>query len=391
MTGTVLVTDGDERSALAVVRSLGQAGYRVVVAARHAESLAGASRYAAARAAVPDPLHEPARFADAIVALARTDEVARVLPIGEAALLALLERRDDLPDGAIPWPALDSVRAICDKAQVLDAAIPCGIRVPAQRILHDRHGDVAGLQFPVVVKPSRSVAGEAGARAKLRVAHAASAGQLSSILESLPDVAFPVLVQERIVGPGIGIFLLVWDGVVRAVFSHRRIREKPPAGGVSVYRESIAADPALVEKSVALLARFGWQGVAMVEYKVDAATGTPVLMEVNGRFWGSLQLAIDAGVNFPVLLLQCAEGRPPLAPPAYRDDVRLRWWWGEVDHLLARLRHSDAALGLPPGSPGRLAAIADFLRRDPRDRAEVNRPDDPLPARHERAAWWRRA
>ncbi len=391
MTGTVLVTDGDERSALAVVRSLGQAGYRIVVAAREAASLAGSSRFAAARAAVPDPLHEPGRFADAVVALARAEGASRVLPIGEAALLALLERRDDLPAGAIPWPSLATVRAICDKAQVLDAAVPCGIRVPAQRILHDAQGNVRELRFPVVVKPSRSVAGDAGHRAKLRVAHAASAGELASILASLPGVAFPVLVQERIVGPGIGVFLLMWDGVVRAVFSHRRIREKPPAGGVSVYRESIAADPVLVRKSVALLERFGWQGVAMVEYKVDAASGTPVLMEVNGRFWGSLQLAIDAGVDFPVLLLQCAEGRPPQVPPAYREDVRLRWWWGEVDHLIARLRHSDAALGLPPGSPGRLEAIRDFLRRDPRDRDEVDRPADPRPARYERAAWWRRA
>lgn len=391
MTGTVLVTDGDERSALAVVRSLGRVGYRVVVAARTTRSLAGSSRFAAVRAAVPDPLEEPAPFADAIVALARAEGASRILPIGEAALLSLLERRDDFPAGAIPWPSLATVRAICDKAQVLDAAVPCGIRVPAQRILHDAQGDTSGLRFPVVVKPSRSVAGEAGGRAKLRVAHAASAAQLQSVLESLPSIAFPVLVQERIVGPGIGVFLLIWDGVVRAVFSHRRIREKPPAGGVSVYRESIAADPALVEKSVALLERFGWQGVAMVEYKVDAATGTPVLMEVNGRFWGSLQLAIDAGVDFPLLLLQCAEGRPPLSPPAWRDDVRLRWWWGEVDHLIARLRHSAAALGLPPGSPGRLEAIGDFLRRDPRDRDEVNRPDDPMPARRERASWWRGA
>lgn len=389
MTGTVLVTDGDERSALAVVRSLGRAGYRVVVAARTARSLAGSSRYCARAVAAPDPLSQPGPFADGIIAFASEETAQWVIPIGEPALLALLERRSELPAGAIPWPSLASVRGICDKAAVLDAAGPCGIRVPGQRVAASAAASLEGLQYPVVAKPARSVSGSGTDRAKFRVAHAANADALARVLHEYPAAAFPVLLQERIVGPGIGVFLLIWDGVVRAMFSHRRIREKPPAGGVSVYREAIPADPALVERSVALLQRFGWQGVAMVEYKVDAASGTPVLMEVNGRFWGSLQLAIDAGVDFPLLLLQCAEGNPPPVSPAYRHDVRLRWWWGEVDHLLARLRRNDAELGLPPGSPGRMAAVRDFLRRDPRDRDEVHRNDDPGPARYERTAWWR--
>ncbi len=110
-------------------------------------------------------------------------------------------------------------------------------------------------------------------------------------------------------GPGVGVFLLLWEGKLRAAFAHRRLREKPPSGGVSVYRESIALDPVLLERSRRLLESFGWQGVAMVEYKIDERTGTPILMEINGRFWGSLQLAVDAGVDFPRLLIECAEGR----------------------------------------------------------------------------------
>ena len=139
---------------------------------------------------------------------------------------------------------------------------------------------------------------------------------------------------------------------MRASFAHRRLREKPPSGGVSVYRESIAADPALVERSRRLLEHFGWQGVAMVEYKVDERTGTPMLMEINGRFWGSLQLAVDAGVDFPRLLIECAEGRLPRRRRLYAVGTRLRWWWGDVDQLLLRLRRSSEQLGLPAGVAG---------------------------------------
>ena len=47
-----------------------------------------------------------------------------------------------------------------------------------------------------------------------------------------------------------------------------------------------------------------YTGVAMVEFKVNAKTGEFVLIEINGRFWGSLPLAVAAGANFPLWLYQ---------------------------------------------------------------------------------------
>jgi predicted ATP-grasp superfamily ATP-dependent carboligase len=222
------------------------------------------------------------------------------------------------------------------------------------------------------------------------VAHVRDAAALRAALDALPEGAYPVLLQERIVGPGVGIFLLLWEDEVVAAFSHRRIREKPPSGGVSVYRESHPLDPALLERSVALLRAFGWRGVAMVEYKVDAASGTPYIMEINGRFWGSLQLALDAGVDFPALLLEAAAGRKPRPVLGYRTGVRLRWTWGEVDHLLARARRSREELALTEDEPGLGGAVARFLAAfGPGSRDEVFRPSDPLPALRETLDWLR--
>jgi predicted ATP-grasp superfamily ATP-dependent carboligase len=205
----------------------------------------------------------------------------------------------------------------------------------------------------------------------------------------LPEAAYPILLQRRIVGPGSGIFLLVWDGKLVASFAHRRLREKPPAGGVSVYSESVPADPMLVEQGFRLLCHFGWQGVAMLEFKTDRSTGRRYLMEVNGRLWGSLQLAVDAGVDFPALLVGCALGDTPVSP-GYRVGMRNRWWWGDVDHLLTRLRRSAADLGLPPGAPSRGQVLLDFLRVwRPGDRNEILRLTDPMPFVRETLGWLR--
>jgi predicted ATP-grasp superfamily ATP-dependent carboligase len=109
-------------------------------------------------------------------------------------------------------------------------------------------------------------------------------------------------------------------------------------------------------------------------------------MEINGRFWGSLQLAIDAGVDFPSLLVDCALDRCRESVPAYRAGVRGRWWWGDVDHLVARLRRSATDLSLPPDAPSRTRAIRDFFRTGARD--AVFRLADPVPFLVETAQWF---
>lgn len=391
---TVLVTDGEQRAALAVVRSLGRAGHRVLVASERARSLAGASRHARGEWRVASALHEPDIFVRDIAALIERERVDVVLPIAEPALLALLAARPKLHGACLPFVDAERFGRICDKAVVLEAARALGIASPAQRVVPTASAVGALLDdlppFPVVLKPARSVGEHEGRRAKLSVVHAATPDELRASIGRLGAAAFPLLVQQRIVGPGVGIFLLLWSGELLARFAHRRIREKPPSGGVSVYRESIAPPSDLVRRSRALLEHFGWQGVAMIEYKVDASSGTPYLMEINGRFWGSLQLAMDAGVDFPRLLLAAACGEPVAPVLEYRAGVRSRWWWGDVDHLVARLRRSPAALALPPGAPGRGRALLDFLTLwRPGDRNEILRVSDPAPFVRESLDWVR--
>src|ERR687895_101904 len=119
---TVLVTDGEHRAALAVVRSLGRAGHDVQVASPLRRSLAGASRYARGCHRVAEPLAEPDGFVDDVRRVIRERGVEVVIPITDAALFALLSRRDDLGDAVLPWPDEQRVRDLADKALVVEAA-----------------------------------------------------------------------------------------------------------------------------------------------------------------------------------------------------------------------------------------------------------------------------
>lgn len=391
---TVLVTDGEQRAALAVVRSLGRAGHRVLVASAAPRPLAAASRWAADALTVPDPLTDPEGFARAIAGMVQARSVEVVLPMTEAAHLALLPARHLLRPAVVPAPPLDTFVRTADKGLVLDIAASVGIAIPRQVTIQSLpvQGavDIGSLRFPVVVKPSRTVGEAEGRREKLGVRHAGDSARLTELLAALPQAGFPVLIQERIVGPGLGVFVLRWGGRTIARFAHTRLREKPPSGGVSVLAESVPGDPALLAATDALLAALGWEGVAMVEYKRDRSTGRPYLMEINGRFWGSLQLAIDAGVDFPRLLVEAAMGRVPPDSLAWKFGLRSRWFWGDLDHLLLRLIRSRAVLDLPADAPGRLGALARFLGWQPwRERDAVFRLSDPVPFFRETAGWIR--
>jgi len=384
--------DGEQRAALAIVRSLGRAGHTVYVASSVATPLAGASRYAAKTFRVADGLHQPEQLAEDVLALISTHRINMLIPVTEPSLLALLPRRDALPGVCLPFPDLSTFSAICDKEAVLAQAAREGIAVPAQQVVAtpaDAEAlDVRTLPYPLVVKPARSVSGEAQHRAKFMVQYADTPEQLRDLLSGADARAYPLLLQQRIVGPGIGLFVLLWNDHVLARFAHRRLREHPPAGGVSVYSESVAMDDALLDRAVRLLRAFRWSGVAMVECKIDAATGTPYLMEINGRFWGSLQLAISAGVDFPALLVRAASGESVTPVTTYHVGVRNRWIWGEINHLVTRLRHSDRALALPPGAPSRGTMLRQFFTWSSNDRYETPQRRDLRPFWRETVQWF---
>ena len=388
---TVIVTDGEQRAALAVVRSLGAAGYRCIVTSSSRGSVAGGSRFVARTVTVPNALEHPTEFANAIVAVAAAENAAIVLPIAEQSMLAILPIRDRLSPAIVPFPDLASFSALSDKERLLEEASKLGIAIPAQEIVRDANAassmDLSTLHYPIVLKPARSVNERGGVRAAFSVTYAADASELERKLRALPPAAFPLLLQQRVVGPGAGIFLLLWDGKVKAEFAHQRLTEKPASGGASVYRESVPIDEELRDRSRALLDQFGWRGVAMVEYKRNSATGQPYLMEVNGRFWGSLQLAVDSGVDFPALLVACALGEQTEVMPSYRVGVRSRWWWGQIDHLVGRVRSTGDPL--PPNTRSAPRAIGDLILGPFRraDYEEVLRWTDPRPFWNESIRW----
>ena len=391
---TVLVTDGNERAALAVTRSLGQQGVRVVVGAETARSLAGASRYCTRTWQYPSPLSDPSRFVSSLVDAVDLLGITAIMAVTDSATQVLAEKRGEFHSSITEGiPSSESYDLVSNKYHLMKLAHELEIPFPKTVFVPD--GNIVALcdqvrAYPVVVKPGRSLLKVDEQWSKTSVHFVSNVEELTDLYRRTPYLRSPSLVQQRIEGEGQGVFGLFDHGRPCALFAHRRIREKPPAGGVSVFRESIELPKPMTDYAVRLLERVKWHGAAMVEFKVDRQSNVPMLMEINGRFWGSLQLAIDAGLNFPYLFYQVMNGMPVAVPNnAYRIGTKSRWLLGDLDHLLLRLTKSNTELHLDAQAVSRGRCLAEFFKLfQPDLHYEVESLTDPAPALMEYRNWF---
>ena len=329
----VFVTDGYWRKTVAAVRALGRMGLRVTVGESTYLAPAFFSRYCSRRVRTPSPVLETSQYLDFLEDYLTLHPHQVLMPMEEDTLLLLAQHSERFARiTRLPFGAYDNLLFARDKLKVLRKAEALHIPTPKTYEINsiDEIEALAGqLHYPVVVKP-REGSGSAG------MYYVSESSQLFPALKRLFLSGRLPLVQERLPAEGAGIgasFLLDHKHQVRASFIHRRVREYPVEGGPSTLRESIIHEQAR-DDGARLLQSLHFTGVAMVEFKMDSRDHKAKLLEVNPRFWGSLALAIDAGVNFPYLLTLMALERdfPPVVD--YRLGHFCRWLLpGDILHF----------------------------------------------------------
>lgn len=375
----VLVLDADQRSALAATRALGKHQFRIFTAGETHDTLAGNSRYAYRSIVYPSPYSSSEGFIESLQQIVDAFEIDILLPMTDATTGLVLKNRNFFRNTAIPFPETASYEAVTDKYNLFKTAEKTGI--PAPKTLYFTSTDSLrqenpDISFPVVIKPARSRVFNGDSIVTTSVKYARNHEELDLVLKNHVWLKNnPFMLQEYITGHGQGIFLLCDHGRLVAAFAHKRLREKPPSGGVSVLSQSVRVERPMLDIAMKLLEPLHWHGVAMAEFKVSP-DGTPYLMEINARFWGSLQLAIDAGINFPLLLCQIARGQKIDSPPDFHAGRLCRWLLGDLDHLYMKLKSGADEYSLAE----KLIAIGRFMVPwQPGLHYEVNRLGDMKP------------
>ncbi len=384
----VLVTDAPSNANLAVVRSLGRRGIPVGVCGFDGEfNLSFYSRYCQERIRLPSPTVDPSGFIHELATVLKKGNYPILFPTTERTIQLVCAYREDLPTSVrIPIADREALAVALDKERTVVLAQSLGVPSPATwcptgpgeipALLH-------GVRYPVIIKPRQTnfFTSEGGLQ-KAAYAIAATPAELEGAYTKIHAVVPRPLIQQLVPGVGAGIFS-IWDrGTPLGWFAHRRLREEDPRGGRASAAAAVPCDPDLQEAATRLLKALGWHGVAMVEFRLDRERERFWLMEINGRFWGSLALALSAGVDFPFYLYRLARGEAVEVPASYAVGVVARDPVAELKHFF-RVMLGPRPIG-PAHRPSRLQTFREAATILHPSKGSFNwAVDDPSPGRRE--------
>lgn len=369
--------DADERKTVASVRALGRRGVRVTLGSDERGSPGGWSRYCHRRLLLPSALNSTQEFAGAVRREVMRTRYDVLLPMSDDTMSALVHHTEGLtPHVATVLPDVSAYETTRDKLLLTKLALELGVGVPKTHAPEDLAALEAlapTLRYPCVLKLRRGAAA-------VGLAFPENADALRAAYRSRPrrrDVVVDgsqVLVQEYVPGELHDVGTVCDRGRVVAAMTQQRVVMHPPGGGVGVVNET-TDQPELVADARRVLEALGWHGPAQVEFRVDPVTGRRALLEVNGRPWGTFDVAIRAGFDVPWILCLVArrEDVPTMRPAV---GLRYRWPWPYGWQALR-------------GGIDRRAALRDFFWPAPGVKTDVDMRD-PMP--HLVGGWrWLRA
>ena len=330
---TAFITDGLLRKSLSATRSLGKQGIHTVVGEQSWFSPSGFSRYCGKRVTYPNPQKNPQLFKDWLVQFLQQANQPVFLPMDDTVMDIVMEHRDEVTKRSkCLLPKKESYEVAGDKYETMRLASQQKIDCPTTylaRHVEDLRVIKDTAVFPLIIKPRKS-SGSRGIR-KVQTKE-----ELIPLFMEIQQEYPEVLIQEFIpLGDRYDVCLLFdYKSEVKASFVQKELRHFPVAMGPSTVQESVILED-LVERSIKLLKPLGWSGIVEIEYMIDSRTNCPVLLEINPRFWNSLDLSIQSGVDFPYLLYQLCQGKEVVSQEHYEIGRRSRWLFpGDILHFL---------------------------------------------------------
>lgn len=357
------VLDAYWRQGLVTVRSLGRAGVRIG-AVDCVEIAAFNSRWCSICAIAPEYTREPDMHVNALIELLQRYPARVLIPTADGSIEALRARRADIECYA--RLALGSEAALdtaVSKPRTLAIAQELGIAVPRSIAVTDTSEVSAAMRevgYPAVVKPIQSWVEKDGIGTRLVCEAVLTDEEAKRRVDEVLRAGGGVVLQQWLPGAREAVSMLYAGGTVWARFAQVAHRMLPPLGGSSISRESIPLPRDAADDAERLIRAINLEGYAEIEFRRDAK-GRPVLMEINPRLSGSVEMAVCSGVNFPLMLYRWAAGEPLQETPGYRAGLRMRWLGGDLRYL-KDARASQGRPDVPPFAQAVRTFALDFLR-----------------------------
>jgi predicted ATP-grasp superfamily ATP-dependent carboligase len=364
MPGRILVTDAQERSVVAAIRCLADSGFEVTALASSWTAPGLWSRELEHRVLGPDPRSDVEGFIRRVERLVQERRHDALLAGTDAALFAISRHRERLtPHVQLGLPDDEIVVASLDRARLGSAARAVGLDPPEERRCTGPNEAIevaAGFGYPVLVKPVHTVVQQRGAVDRRASVLADDEAELYAAARSFREC----IIQRRITGEMISFGGVSIDAGLLGFAVSRYSRTWPPRAGNASFAETIAAPEALIDRVEALLAQLGWIGLFEVEL-IACEDDRFAAIDFNPRAYGSMSIALAAGV--PLAAVWCAWllGRRPRHPEPARAGIQYRWGEADISNALWQLRRGRGLESLKAIRPQRAVTHPYLQLADP--------------------------
>jgi predicted ATP-grasp superfamily ATP-dependent carboligase len=362
----VLITDAEERGALAACRSLHAAGYRVAAAAATRLAVGLWSRSVSDRLQLPSPREAARRYVDHLGRELRAGTFDVLVAGSEASLIPISEHRSYLEDKVLlGLPPHETVLRSLDKVLLQEEAAAAGLAPPtafACSSAEEAHAAARNLGYPVVTKPQRTFAAFGG---QLQESAATVVRDERALEQAVALLGVPLVVQQYLEHPKVVFCAAVRLPERLLGFTFARIRRTwRPDAGTATMAETLDPPPGVEEKVEELLSRIGWVGIFQL-LLLDLGDGRLAAIDLNPRLFASLALPVHAGSNLPALWCDHLLGRPSSPPERVRAGIRYRWEDGEARYAIRSALRGELRETLSVLRPYRRVAHGYFDLLDP--------------------------
>lgn len=333
-----LVTEPSFLSSLGIVRSLAKKGILVHVLGdsnHRGLDVSFHSRYCTERIIGPSP--RKTEFVDFLVQVLEDRNIDVLIPAAYWSAEKIVKNRTKLdPLTHVEMVNAESFTVAASKKKTYELAKDLGVPFPKTVYpqSYDEVEDIStNIRYPAVIKPLDE-----------GYSHPSYPKNPEELLKTYREMcekfsfskgSFP-LIQEYVAADITHSFSALYQhGVCRRVFMWDELRSDPPTGGSGAFSIS-TYNPAVKAYGLKLLDGLNWHGVANIEFRLDERDKQLKLMEINPRFWASVELAVKSGVDYPHLLCRMSNGEQLKYSEEYRRNVKFHWFSRELEHLLQR-------------------------------------------------------
>ena len=349
----ILVLD-NFRQTLTVIRSLGRAGYHIILGIRKKTDFTAYSRYVAETWTHPDMKDAGAFLVALREFLAGHPDVTLLFPVGETS-----EQLCTRPDAKLP----KSVTVVAPPSDLLESCLykplincyTASLNIPVADSakvsnLSDLHREIARIGYPCIVKPTVSTSAFFEKKAVI-LTRPEEVSQRIPYWPELPEL----LVQRMVIGPRRNCVCVAHQGKLYGYLEIEIVRvNTPDSTGNGV--DFISVEPSETRRKYCqlLLEKLNYSGVATLQFILDKTTGVSSFLEINPRLGAGCAFSYYLGYDLPRLFVEVAESpdKVPVTlssiPKTFTMGKHGVWLFGDFYGILSalKLREIDSTRAL---------------------------------------------